>query len=129
VFTLSIVFDYGKPNNMHQLLIELVETVVPWIEMVGIGVVLWGAIEGLIRLLLRIKSVLVREPQLMPISHIRIAIGEKTALGLDFFLAGDIIQTIMVPSWESLAILGGIVVIRTVIAFFLNKDLKELTEK
>jgi len=114
---------------MHQLLIELVETVVPWIEMVGIGVVLWGAIEGLIRLLLRIKSVLVREPQLMPISHIRIAIGEKTALGLDFFLAGDIIQTIMVPSWESLAILGGIVVIRTVIAFFLNKDLKELTEK
>jgi len=114
---------------MHELLIELVETVVPWIEMVGIGVVLWGAIEGLIQLLLRIKSVLLREPQLLPISHIRIAIGEKTALGLDFFLAGDIIQTIMVPSWESLAILGGIVVIRTVIAFFLNKDLRELSEK
>lgn len=114
---------------MHELLIELVETVVPWIEMVGIGVVLWGAIEGLIQLLLRIKSVLLREPQLEPISHIRIAIGEKTALGLDFFLAGDIIQTIMVPSWESLAILGGIVVIRTVIAFFLNKDLRELSEK
>ena len=114
---------------MHELLIELVETVVPWIEMVGIGVVLWGAIEGLIQLLLRIKSVLRREPQLLPISHIRIAIGEKTALGLDFFLAGDIIQTIMVPSWESLAILGGIVVIRTVIAFFLNKDLRELSEK
>ena len=79
--------------------------------------------------MLRIKSVLLREPQLLPISHIRIAIGEKTALGLDFFLAGDIIQTIMVPSWESLAILGGIVVIRTVIAFFLNKDLRELSEK
>ena len=114
---------------MHELLIELVETVVPWIEMVGIAVVLWGAIEGLIQLLLRAKSVLLREPQLKPISHIRIAIGEKTALGLDFFLAGDIIQTIMVPSWESLAILGGIVVIRTVIAFFLNKDLRELSEK
>ncbi len=114
---------------MHDLLIELVETVVPWIEMVGIGVVLWGAIEGLIKLLLRVKSALMREPQLAPISHIRIAIGEKTALGLDFFLAGDIIQTIMVPSWESLAILGGIVVIRTVIAFFLNKDLRELHEK
>jgi uncharacterized membrane protein len=50
------------------------------------------------------------------------------ALGLDFFLAGDIIQTIVIPTWESLAILGGIVVIRTVIAFFLSRDLKELRE-
>ncbi|MDH4286217.1 MAG: DUF1622 domain-containing protein [Gallionella sp.] len=114
---------------MHELLIDFVEIVVPWIEMLGISVVLWGVIEGLIGLLLRIKTVLLRQVQPVPISHIRVAIGEKTALGLDFFLAGDIIQTIMVPTWESLAILGGIVVIRTVIAFFLNKDLKELAEK
>lgn len=114
---------------MHQLLIEFVELVAPWIEMIGIAVVLWGAVEGLIGLLLRIKTALLRAPQLAPIRNIRAAIGEKTALGLDFFLAGDIIQTIVIPSWESLAMLGGIVVIRTVIAFFLNKDLRELNEK
>lgn len=114
---------------MHRLLVEFVGLVAPWIEALGIAVVLWGAIEGLLRLLLRIKSALVREQQPVPISHIRSAIGEKTALGLDFFLAGDIIQTIVIPSWESLAMLGGIVVIRTVIAFFLNKDLRELHEK
>jgi uncharacterized membrane protein len=114
---------------MHQLLIDLVEMAVPWIEMLGITVVLWGAIEGLVGLLMRIKTAVLRRTQAVPISHIRIAIGEKTALGLDFFLAGDIIQTIMVPTWESLAILGGIVVIRTIIAFFLNKDLRELAEK
>ncbi|OGT10590.1 MAG: hypothetical protein A3J49_01230 [Gallionellales bacterium RIFCSPHIGHO2_02_FULL_57_16] len=114
---------------MHQLLIDLVEIAVPWIEMLGIAVVLWGAIEGLIGLLMRIKTAMLRKAQPVPISHIRVAIGEKTALGLDFFLAGDIIQTIMVPTWESLAILGGIVVIRTIIAFFLNKDLRELAEK
>lgn len=114
---------------MHQLLIDLVEMVVPWIEMIGIAVVLWGAVEGLLKLLSRIKSVLTAKAQITPISHIRASIGEKTALGLDFFLAGDIIQTIMVPSWESLAILGGIVVIRTVIAFFLNKDLRELAHQ
>ena len=111
---------------MHELLIELVQQVVPWIEMVGIVVVLWGAIEGLVRLALRLYAVLVKTASVTPISHIRATIGEKTALGLDFFLAGDIIQTIMIPSWESLAMLGGIVVIRTVIAFFLNKDLREL---
>lgn len=36
---------------MHQLLIELAETIVPWIKMTGIDVVLWGAIEGLVKLL------------------------------------------------------------------------------
>lgn len=114
---------------MHELLIEFVELVVPWIEMIGIAVVLWGALEGLFKLLVHVKSALLRKASGMQIRNIRSAIGEKTALGLDFFLAGDIIQTIMVPSWESLAILGGIVVIRTVIAFFLNKDLRELSEK
>ncbi len=114
---------------MHQSLVEFFEWIAPWIEMIGIAVVLWGAIEGLVRLLLHAKSSLLREHKLEPIGHIRSAIGEKTALGLDFFLAGDIIQTIIIPTWESLAMLGGIVVIRTVIAFFLNKDLKELSEK
>ena len=112
---------------MQELMVEFVELVVPWVEIVGIGVVLWGAIEGMFGLLLRMKSVLFKAPEPVSISHIRITIGEKTALGLDFFLAGDIIKTIVIPSWESLAILGGIVVIRTVIAFFLNKDLRELS--
>ena len=54
---------------------------------------------------------------------IRLAMGEKMVLGLEFFLAGDIVQTIVVPTWNSLAILGGIVVIRTVIVYFMNLEL------
>ena len=59
---------------------------------------------------------------------IRLAMGEKMVLGLEFFLAGDIVQTIVVPTWESLAILGGIVVIRTVLVFFLNMELRQGTK-
>lgn len=114
---------------MQELMVEFVHLVIPWVELIGIAVVMWGAIEGLVGLLQRMKSVLVKSPEPVSISHIRVTIGEKTALGLDFFLAGDIIKTIIIPSWESLAILGGIVVIRTVIAFFLNKDLRELEGK
>ena len=114
---------------MHEFLVELVAKIVPWTEAVGIAIVMWGALEGIIKLLTRFRSLLDSAVPLIPISRIRLAIGEKIALGLDFFLAGDIIQTIIVPSWESLAILGGIVVIRTVIAFFLNRDIKEFSEK
>ena len=114
---------------MHEFLVDLVAKIVPWTEAVGITIVMWGAAEGIIKLLGRFRSMLDSTVLPMPISRIRLAIGEKIALGLDFFLAGDIIQTIIIPSWESLAILGGIVIIRTIIAFFLNRDIKEFAEK
>ena len=113
---------------MHELLVEVIGLIVPWVEAVGIAVVLWGAVEGLFLLARRGVQALRGVSPLSALGHIRVALGEKMALGLDFFLAGDIIQTIVVPTWESLAILGGIVVIRTVIAFFLGRDLKELRD-
>jgi uncharacterized membrane protein len=113
---------------MHEFLARWVTEIAPWVEAIGIVVVLWGALEGLLMLLNRLRLSFGNHEGRPTLAQIRLAIGEKIALGLDFFLAGDIIQTIVVPSWESLAILGGIVVIRTVIAYFLNHDLKALRE-
>lgn len=114
---------------MHELLVAAVNIIAPWTEGVGIAVVTWGAVEGLLKLLNRMRLVFNPSAELPSLGQIRIAIGEKIALGLDFFLAGDIIHTIVIPTWETLAMLGGIVVIRTVIAVFLARDLHELREK
>ena len=108
---------------MHELLVGFVQVVGPAIEGVGILVVVWGALEGAFRLLQRMACMLRGQP-VASLESIRAGIGEKMALGLDFFLAGDIIQTIIVPSTQSLAMLGGIVAIRTVLAYFLGLDLK-----
>ena len=70
---------------MHEFLVELVAAIVPWTEAAGIAIVMWGAIEGLVKLLGRLRSVLDSAAQPIPISRIRLAIGEKIALGLDFF--------------------------------------------
>ncbi|MCK9283622.1 MAG: DUF1622 domain-containing protein [Rhodocyclaceae bacterium] len=110
---------------MHELLAAFVHSVGPAIEGVGILVVTWGALEGTVRLVSRAVGAL-RGQILPPLEEVRAGIGEKMALGLDFFLAGDIIQTIVIPSIESLAMLGGIVAIRTVLSYFLSRDLKEL---
>jgi uncharacterized membrane protein len=64
-------------------------------------------------------------PLLESLRDIRIAIGEKMALCLDFFLAGDITGTIVVPSKDTLLVLGGIVVIRTVMAYFLAQEIEK----
>jgi uncharacterized membrane protein len=42
---------------------------------------------------------------------------------LEFLIAADIIHTIVEPTLKELAILGGIVVIRTIISFFLGREL------
>ena len=43
---------------MHELLVELVALIVPWTEAVGIAIVMWGVIEGLVKLLGRFRSLL-----------------------------------------------------------------------
>ena len=40
--------------------------------------------------------------------------------------ASDILKTVLEPTLNELAILGGIVVLRTVLSVFLNKEIKEL---
>ncbi len=112
---------------MHEFLTAFVHTVGPVIESVGILVVIWGAIEATLLLLQRGLAAM-KGLSLLPLEKVRAVIGEKMALGLDFFLAGDIIQTIVVPSVESLAMLGGIVAIRTVLSYFLSRDLKDLKD-
>lgn len=113
---------------MHEFLIALISYITPLTEILGTAVVSWGCLQGLAKLLQRIRLVLLRQPVPRSLREVRIAIGEKMALGLDFFLAGDIIQTIVIPSKESLTILGGIVVIRTVMAYFLAKEIDQSKE-
>lgn len=59
------------------------------------------------------------------ISVIRLNFGYYLLIGLEFLIASDIIHTILNPDPEDLAVLGGIVVIRTLLTFFLNKEIQQ----
>ncbi|MBU1214530.1 MAG: DUF1622 domain-containing protein [Gammaproteobacteria bacterium] len=110
---------------LHEMLVEAIDYIVPLTELLGAAVVTWGSLHGLLLLLQRGWGLLNKQVPQTSLRDIRIAIGEKMALGLDFFLAGDIIGTIVVPSKDTLLILGGIVVIRTVMAYFLAKEIEK----
>jgi uncharacterized membrane protein len=49
--------------------------------------------------------------------------------GLTFQLAADIIETSITPSWEEIARVGALAVIRTFLNFFLERDLTEVRER
>jgi len=44
-------------------------------------------------------------------------------LGLEVMIAGNIIGTIIHPTLKEMAVLGSIVAVRTVISFFLNREI------
>jgi uncharacterized membrane protein len=51
-------------------------------------------------------------------------LGYYLLLGLEFLIAADVIDTLMKPTPQDLLVLGGIIVIRTIISYSLNTELK-----
>jgi uncharacterized membrane protein len=56
--------------------------------------------------------------------RLRHVLGYYLLLGLEFLIAADIIDTLMKPTVQDLIVLGAIVLIRTVISYSLNAELK-----
>ncbi len=57
-------------------------------------------------------------------SDIRLHLGRFLALGLEFQLASDILATAVAPTFEEVQLLAAIAVIRTVLNYFLQKELE-----
>jgi uncharacterized membrane protein len=52
---------------------------------------------------------------------------DKIVFGLEFLIAADILSTITTPTQEELINLGVIVVIRTILGYFLSKEAAEFS--
>jgi uncharacterized membrane protein len=62
-------------------------------------------------------------------SEIRITLGRWLALALELALAADILRTVMVPSWNEIGKLGAIVVLRTALNYFLEREIEQEQKK
>lgn len=92
------------------------------IEIIAIIIILWGLIIALYRF---VKNELQKKnstQQILDIENIRGFLATYILLGLEIFIVADIIQIIMYPTTEDLIILIVIVIVRTIISYFLEKD-------
>jgi uncharacterized membrane protein len=62
-------------------------------------------------------------------TQIRLHLGQYLALGIEFQLGSDILGTAVSPTPEELGMLAAIVVIRTVLNYFLSKELEREREE
>jgi uncharacterized membrane protein len=54
--------------------------------------------------------------------HIRRELTNKLVFGLEFFIASDVLRTLRDPTQEELIVLGTVVLIRTILGYFLSKE-------
>jgi len=62
-------------------------------------------------------------------NDVRMDFTPKILIGLEFFIAGDLIKSILEPNLNQVIILAVIVAIRTVVGFSLGREIRELEDK
>ncbi len=99
---------------------DVIETIGLIIDIVGVGVIVLGAVIATGAFALRLR----RSPLLDAYRVYRVALGRAILLGLEFLVAGDIIRTVAIsPTFQSVAVLGLIVLVRTFLSFSLEVEL------
>lgn len=79
-----------------------------------------GTVRGLV---LYLRDLVTLSPD-VPREKVRLSLGRSLALALEFQLGADIVSTARNPTKNDIAILAAIIVLRTVLNFFLQRELR-----
>jgi len=65
--------------------------------------------------------------QVKQLQRVRCSLGVKLVFALELLIISDLLHTIFSRSMDDMLIVGALVVIRTVIAYSLNKEIQEMS--
>jgi len=100
------------------MFVAVIETVGKVIDATGVAVIVGGALFAAALTVTR------RDAQPSRYESFRRQLGRSILLGLEFLVAADIIRTVAItPTPQSVAVLGGIVLIRTFLSFSLQLEM------
>jgi uncharacterized membrane protein len=111
--------------EIQTLFYEFLNAIVTLINLVGVMIIVWGfvvAAWGFVRMKLHRYHL---GGFIMEANKIRVILGTYILFGLEFMIAADIIHTFIKPTQEDLLALAVIVAIRTVISYFLGREIEE----
>ncbi|WP_024613848.1 DUF1622 domain-containing protein [Clostridium sp. Ade.TY] len=107
---------------------EILETLTFILNCCSILIIVWGVLLAFVAF---IKLELTKKDRLnkvKKITTIKNYLGTYILLGLEILICADIIESILNPSIQDILVLASIVIIRTVISYFLNKELESSKE-
>ena len=96
---------------------EVIEAIGSTIDAIGVAVIAGGAVLAVVLTLGKSRG------DEGAYDFFRRRLGRAILLGLEFLVAADIIRTVAVtPTWQSVVVLAGIVLIRTFLSFSLQLE-------
>ena len=105
---------------MQELVLSLIENLSLLIGVIGIAIILIGALKGIYH------YVVTRDEH--NFQHVRLVLGSHIILGLDFMVGKDIIDTLLLDSgnefWRDLAGLITVVSIRIILTHFMLQEIR-----
>ena len=111
---------------MEAWLIELAHYVGLVIEAMALVIIVYGSIEAFaagVRLVFS-SGATNQERRAIWLRYARWLVA-----GLTFQLAADVVHTSIAPTWDDIGRLGAIALIRTVLSYFLERDVDEVGER
>ena len=92
------------------------ELTVDTLELIGIFIIIVGSFRALIQLLIRLRT---KQP-----INVMIELGRALALGLEFKMGAEIVNTVIVREIRELLILGFVIALRAVLAILIHWEIK-----
>jgi uncharacterized membrane protein len=99
---------------------EIIHGVAYFFSGAGALLIIYGGIRAIVDILRR--ELLSRE---MNYDDIRRQFTGKIIFGLEFFIAADIINTLIAPGQQEILVLGAVVIIRVVLGYFLSREARD----
>ena len=97
---------------LEEALHYLVELAIIVLEFIGVGIIIFSGIKGLI-------GYICRSPKM------KIMLAQGLAVGLEFKLGGEILKTVIVRDWTEIATVAGIIILRAALTFLIHWEIKE----
>ncbi|MBP9191899.1 MAG: DUF1622 domain-containing protein [Ignavibacteria bacterium] len=106
---------------------EFIENFAFAISMISMLVIAYGSVLAVFSFIRNEISRIKGKFSFVKLNSVKIDFGYYLLLGLDFLIASDVIRTIVENTLNDLTILGVSVVIRTVLSYFLGREITEDT--
>lgn len=111
-------------NNLS--VVRILETLAFITGCVSMVVVLYGTLVSFLSFLKNEIRRISGKFSYQRIRVLRADLGTYLLFGLEILIASDVLKTIIEPSFMELGILAGIVILRTVLSVFLNREINEI---
>lgn len=109
---------------MEKIIIQFNSYITYILQFAAILVILIGMIKAIGVFL---KDALLKQKAVDAIRESRLELGHSFSLGLGFLIGASILKSTIAPSWDDIGKLTAIIAIRTVLNFFLTKEIESMT--